>query len=49
VEIMVGHDRVEKLFLEPYLKRNLGISHAKVRFQGCHSVRHDDHIHLQIR
>jgi hypothetical protein len=49
IEIMVGHDRVEKIFLEPYLKRNLGISHAKVRFQGCHSVRHDDHIHLQIR
>lgn len=40
----------EKMFVEPHLKdrMNLG-SYSKVRWQGCHSVRHDDHFHMQIR
>lgn len=39
----------EKLFLEPYLKARWGLADAqKVRFQGCHAARHDDHIHLQV-
>lgn len=37
-----------KLFLEPHLKNRLKLNHSKVRFHGCHSVRHDDHIHLQL-
>lgn len=40
----------EKIFIEPHLKYRLGLeSISKVRFQGCHSVRHDDHIHFQVR
>lgn len=40
----------EKMFLEPHLKTRWGLSgNTKIRFQGCHSVRHDDHIHLQWR
>lgn len=38
----------EKMFLEPHLKTRWGLSgNSKIRFHGCHSVRHDDHIHLQ--
>lgn len=38
----------EKMFLEPHLKIRWGLSgNTKIRFHGCHSVRHDDHIHLQ--
>jgi len=40
---------VEKIFIEPHLKQRWQLHDApKVRFQGCHSVRHDDHIHFQI-
>ncbi|WP_299364722.1 hypothetical protein [Winogradskyella sp.] len=39
----------EKLFIEPYLKEQLGLqSYSEIRFHGCQAVRHDDHIHLQI-
>lgn len=41
--------RVGKVFIEPHLKRSLGISNSKVRFQGCRAARHDDHIHFQLR
>ncbi len=41
-------DRVEKVFIEPHLRRTLGATHPKVRFQGCRAARHDDHIHFQI-
>ena len=40
----------EKIFIEPHLKQRLGLSqNSKIRFHGCQAVRHDDHIHLQIR
>lgn len=39
-----------KIFIEPYLKESLGFSgQPKMRFHGCHAVRHDDHIHLEIK
>ncbi len=40
----------EKLFIEPYLKESLHLNNeSKIRFHGCKAVRHDDHIHLQIK
>ncbi|WP_299519398.1 hypothetical protein [Winogradskyella sp.] len=40
----------EKLFIEPHLKEELGLkSYSEIRFHGCQAVRHDDHIHLQIK
>lgn len=39
---------VQKILIEPHLKHRLNAHHAKVRFQGCHAARHDDHIHFQI-
>lgn len=42
-------ERVGKMFLEPHLKSRLGLNgYGKVRYQGCHSVRHDDHVHIQL-
>jgi len=38
----------QKLFIEPHLKKRLNLTNKKVRFHGCHAVRHDDHIHFQI-
>lgn len=38
-----------KLFIEPHLKKRLNLTSEKVRFHGCHAVRHDDHIHFQLK
>ncbi|MEO1031577.1 MAG: hypothetical protein AAFX55_09240 [Bacteroidota bacterium] len=39
-----------KLFIEPHLKKELGLqNYAQIRFHGCQAVRHDDHIHLEIK
>lgn len=46
---MIKNPAVRKIFLEPHLKTRLKLSkYSKIRFHGCHSVRHDDHIHLQL-
>lgn len=40
---------VKKIFIEPHLKSRMRLnSDSKIKFQGCHSVRHDDHIHIQL-
>lgn len=40
--------RVAKIFVEPPLAKDLGLSEAKLRFQGCRAARHDDHVHMQL-
>lgn len=40
---------IEKIFIEPHLKQRLQITSGKIRFHGCQAVRHDDHIHVQIK
>ena len=40
--------RVGRILLEPHLKTSLGLTSLKIRFQGCHAARHDDHIHIQL-
>jgi energy-coupling factor transporter transmembrane protein EcfT len=38
-----------KIFIEPHLKTRLGLTSSKIRFHGCQAVRHDDHIHVQLK
>jgi hypothetical protein len=45
---LIQDGRVQKIFVEPHLRQSLGLSHDKLRFQGCRAARHDDHIHLQL-
>lgn len=45
---LVQSSLTEKIFIEPHLKSRMTLSNKKIRFQGCHAVRHDDHIHYQI-
>lgn len=46
----LSQNETQKIFIEPYLKNNLDlINFKKIRFQGCKAVRHDDHIHLQVK
>ncbi len=49
LRIIVSEKRIKKVFIEPHLKTRLGFSNnTKIRFHGCHAVRHDDHFHLQL-
>ena len=40
---------IGKIFIEPHLKIRMNLKNSKIRFHGCKAVRHDDHIHLQIK
>jgi len=46
---LTHHKNVRKILLEPHLKQQLGLTSDKIRFQGCHSVRHDDHMHVEVQ
>ena len=46
---ILENKNVHKVFIEPHLKNRLSLQHSKIRFHGCRAVRHDDHIHFQIR
>ncbi|WP_299440911.1 hypothetical protein [uncultured Aquimarina sp.] len=46
---IVNEQNVGKIFIEPHLKNRLGVQSSKIRFHGCQAVRHDDHIHLQLK
>lgn len=49
LHMLAEDSRTGKIFIEPHLKDRLMLQHlSKVRFHGCHAVRHDDHIHLQL-
>ncbi|MDY7396487.1 hypothetical protein UMM65_14645 [Aureibaculum sp. 2210JD6-5] len=50
IKELLEHIKTQKIFIEPYLKTQMGLNrYDKIRFHGCRAVRHDDHIHLQIR
>jgi hypothetical protein len=49
IELFATQPSVEKLFIEPHLKARLGLNSPKVRYHGCQAVRHDDHVHVQVR
>jgi len=47
--LILGQNSIGKLFIEPHLKKRLNLTNGKVRFHGCQAVRHDDHIHFQLK
>lgn len=49
VRIIVQQKEVGKLFIEPHLKHRMNLKNSKIRFHGCKAVRHDDHIHFQLK
>lgn len=48
IQTLVEDRRISKIFVEPHLRKTLGLTSEKIRFQGCRAARHDDHIHLQL-
>ncbi len=49
IEQILQNDILKKLFIEPHLKQRLKLKDERVRFHGCNAVRHDDHIHIEIK
>lgn len=48
IRLFAEEKEVGKILLEPHLKTRLKLGkYDKIRFQGCHAARHDDHIHVQ--
>ena len=51
IENLILKTSASKVFIEPHLAQRINLSSNytnTIRFHGCHAVRHDDHIHLQI-
>ncbi|OYU94634.1 MAG: hypothetical protein CFE21_15260 [Bacteroidetes bacterium B1(2017)] len=49
VLLFASQQNISKIFIEPHLKLRMNLSNDKIRFHGCQAVRHDDHIHVQIK
>jgi hypothetical protein len=49
VNLFAIQPTIRKIFIEPHLKTRLNLTSDKIRFHGCHAVRHDDHIHVQLK
>jgi hypothetical protein len=46
---IVNNNLIDKVFIEPHLVKRLNLKNDKIRYHGCRAVRHDDHIHIQIK
>jgi hypothetical protein len=40
---------IGKIYIEPHLKVRLRLTSDKIWLHGCQSVRHDDHVHVQLQ
>jgi len=49
VNLFIEQPAIGKIFIEPHLKARLKLSSDKIRFHGCQAVRHDDHVHVQLK
>lgn len=49
IDFFANEPEVERIFLEPHLKTRWELTSPKIGFHGCHAIRHDDHVHIQLR
>ena len=49
IQSILLQKQLGKIFIEPHLKKRLNLNNDKVRYHGCKAVRHDDHIHIQLK
>jgi murein endopeptidase len=47
--LFAEHNSIVKIFIEPHFKERLNLNSNKIRFHGCSAVRHDGHIHIQLK
>lgn len=48
IQWLAGSSSVRRMLLEQHLQERLGVAGRKIRFQGCHAARHDDHLHVDF-
>lgn len=49
IDFFVKEKNLGKILIEPHLKQRLNLTSNKIRLHGCNAVRHDDHIHVQLK
>ncbi len=49
ISAILKEKNLHKIFIEPHLKDRLNLTDHRIRYHGCKAVRHDDHIHLEIK
>jgi len=49
IKSLLKNKDLGKIFIEPHLKNRMNLTSNRIRYHGCQSVRHDDHIHVQLK
>lgn len=50
IRALLDDPRVRRLLLEPHMKARLGFAgEDRIRFPGCNTLRHDGHVHVDVR
>ena len=49
INSILKNQSLGKLFIEPHLKSRMSLNDTRIRYHGCRAVRHDDHIHIQLK
>lgn len=49
IESLLEQKNLGKIFIEPHLINRMKLKNNKIRYHGCQAVRHDDHIHVQLK
>ena len=49
ITTILNNQNLGKLFIEPHLKSRMNLKDKRIRYHGCKAVRHDDHIHVQLK
>ncbi len=49
IAALLEQHQIGKIFIEPHLKKRLQLKNSKIKYHGCKAVRHDDHIHIQLK
>jgi len=49
IKSILKNKNLGKLFIEPHLKKRMKLKDNRIRYHGCRAVRHDDHIHIQLK
>ncbi|EPR67071.1 hypothetical protein [Cyclobacterium qasimii] len=49
IQTLLSFEGIEKMFVEKHLVQRMNLKDSRIRFQGCQAVRHDDHLHVQVK
>jgi hypothetical protein len=48
IRLFLADKNIGRIFLEPHLKVRFKLNDSKIGLHACYSVRHDDHVHVQL-